>query len=115
MDYPVKTRVRFVLNGESVDSIVLERGQTAFIDLLIESCDGEEWAQAHGTISASIVYFDGKSFEEIAVCPIENDRVALEADLPVGTYYLQATVALSSPVVLQRVQRLKLKIVVDRE
>jgi len=111
---PVPTRVRFLQNGSEISILTMESGQKAFVDILLESNDGETWSEIDGSVSASIVSFDGESFEEVAICEVANHRILIEADLPVGVYYLQATIAFDSPVALERVQRLKLKIVVDR-
>ncbi len=111
---PVPTRVRFLQNGSEISILTMETGQKAFVDVLMESSDGETWSKIDGTLSASIVSFDGESFEEMAVSNVEDDKILVEADLPVGVYYLQATTTFDSPVHLERVQRLKLKIIVDR-
>lgn len=111
---PVPTRVRFLQNGSEISILTMETGQKAFVDVLVESNDGESWSEIVGSLSASIVSFDGESFEEMAMCNVEDNKILVEADLPVGVYYLQATTAFDSPVPLERVQRLKLKIVVDR-
>lgn len=112
---PMPTRVKFLQNGSEISSLTMESGQVAFVGVLVESSDGEAWSKIDGTVSASIVSFDGEGFEEMAVCKVEDDKILVEADLPVGVYYLQATIAFDSPVVLERVQRLKIKVVVDRK
>jgi hypothetical protein len=111
---PVPTRVRFLQNGSEISVLTMESGQKAFVDILLESDDGEAWSEIDGSVSANIVSFDGESFEEVAICEVANRRILIEADLPVGVYYLQATIAFDSPVALERVQRLKIKVVVDR-
>jgi|GEM_PF-953899 len=112
---PMPTRVKFLQNGSEISNLTMESGQVAFVGVLVESSDGETWSKIDGTVSASIVSFDGEGFEEMAVCKVENDKILVEADLPVGAYYLQATIAFDSPVALERVQRLKIKVVVDRK
>ncbi len=111
---PVPTRVKFLQNGSEISILTMESGQKALVDVLLESNDGESWSEIVGSLSASIVSFDGESFEEMAMCKVEDNKILVEADLPVGVYYLQATTAFDSPVPLERVQRLKLTIVVDR-
>ena len=112
---PMPTRVKFLQNGSEISSLTMESGQAVFVGVLVESSDGETWSKIDGTVSASIVSFDGGGFEEMAVYKVENDKILVEADLPVGVYYLQATIAFDSPVALERVQRLKIKVVVDRK
>ncbi len=112
---PMPTRVKFLQNGSEISSLTMESGQAVFVGVLVESSDGETWSKIDGTVSASIVSFDGEGFEEMAVCKVEDYKILVEADLPVGVYYLQATIAFDSPVALERVQRLKIKVVVDRK
>lgn len=112
---PMPTRVKFLQNGSEISSLTMESGQVVFVGVLVESSDGETWSKIDGTVSASIVSFDGEGFEEMAVCKVEDYKILVEADLPVGVYYLQATIAFDSPVALERVQRLKIKVVVDRK
>lgn len=112
---PMPTRVKFLQNGSEISSLTMESGQVVFVGVLVESSDGETWSKIDGTVSASIFSFDGEGFEEMAVCKVEDYKILVEADLPVGVYYLQATIAFDSPVALERVQRLKIKVVVDRK
>jgi len=112
---PMPTRVKFLQNGSEISSLTMESGQAVFVGVLVESSDGETWSKIDGTVSASIVSFDGEGFEEMAVCKVEDYKILVEADLPVGVYYLQATIVFDSPVALERVQRLKIKVVVDRK
>ena len=112
---PMPTRVKFLQNGSEISSLTMESGQAVFVGVLVESSDGETWSKIDGTVSASIFSFDGEGFEEMAVCKVEDYKILVEADLPVGVYYLQATIAFDSPVALERVQRLKIKVVVDRK
>ncbi len=112
---PMPTRVKFLQNGSEISSLTMESGQVVFVGVLVESSDGETWSKIDGTVSASIVSFDGEGFEEMAVCKVEDYKILVEADLPVGVYYLQATIVFDSPVALERVQRLKIKVVVDRK
>lgn len=112
---PMPTRVKFLQNGSEISNLTMESGQVAFVGVLAESSDGETWSKIDGTVSASIFSFDGEGFEEMAVCKVEDYKILVEADLPVGVYYLQATIAFDSPVALERVQRLKIKVVVDRK
>jgi hypothetical protein len=112
---PMPTRVKFLQNGSEISSLTMESGQAVFVGVLVESSDGETWSKIDGTVSASIVSFDGEGFEEMAVCKVEDYKILVEADLPVGVYYLQAAIVFDSPVALERVQRLKIKVVVDRK
>ncbi|HPI18092.1 MAG TPA: hypothetical protein PK396_10235 [Mesotoga sp.] len=112
---PMPTRVKFLQNGSEISSLTMESGQAVFVGVLVESSDGETWSKIDGTVSASIFSFDGEGFEEMAVCKVEDYKILVEADLPVGVYYLQATIVFDSPVALERVQRLKIKVVVDRK
>jgi len=112
---PMPTRVKFLQNGSEISSLTMESGQVVFVGVLVESSDGETWSKIDGTVSASIFSFDGEGFEEMAVCKVEDYKILVEADLPVGVYYLQATIVFDSPVALERVQRLKIKVVVDRK
>ena len=111
---PTETRVRFFQNNSEISTLVMETGQTAFIDVLVEKKE-QEWEEASCQLKASIVSFDGQEFEEMAICNVDGRTVRVEADLPIGVYFLQTVIQLDPPLSYERVQRLKLKVVIDRK
>lgn len=111
---PTETRVRFFQNNSEISTLVMETGQTAFIDVLVEK-KGQEWEEAGCQLEASIVSFDGQEFEDMVVCNVDGKTARVEADLPIGVYFLQTVIQLDPPLSYERVQRLKLKVVVDRK
>ena len=111
---PVETRVKFFQNNSEISTLVMETGQTAFIDVLVEKKE-DEWEEVGYQLEASIVSFDGQEFEEMAICNVDGRTVRVEADLPIGVYFLQTVIQLDPPLSYERVQRLKLKVVVDRK
>jgi hypothetical protein len=111
---PVETRVKFFQNNSEISTLVMETGQTAFIDVLVEKKE-DEWEEVGYQLEASIVSFDGQEFEEMAVCNVDGRTARVEADLPIGVFFLQTVIQLDPPLSYERVQRLKLKVVVDRK
>ncbi|WP_334103411.1 hypothetical protein [Mesotoga prima] len=111
---PKSSRVSFLKDSSEIKSLVMETGQTAFIDVLVEKKE-QEWEEAGCQLEASIVSFDGQEFEEMAVCNVDGKTVRVEADLPIGVYFLQTVIQLDPPLSYERVQRLKLKVVIDRK
>lgn len=111
---PVETRVKFFQNNSEISALVMEMGQTKFIDVLVEKKE-DEWEEASCQLKASIVSFDGQEFEDMVVCNVDGKTARVEADLPIGVYFLQTVIQLDPPLSYERVQRLKLKVVVDRK
>lgn len=110
-----ESRLKFLRNGSVISDLTMERGQVEFVDIHVEAVEGDTASRVSGPIMASIVSYDGQDLEQLAFCEVNGNRVKVFVDLPVGVYYLQILVDLDTPRLYQRIQRMKLKVVVDRK
>lgn len=118
MSIPVKSRIRFLQNGVEISAMIMEVGQVQLVDLSAEIYKDGSWMKSSASVAASVVTFDGEVFEEVADCPIEENVITVASEFPVGTYYLQVIANFADGdgyVGYERIQRLKLKIVLDRK
>jgi hypothetical protein len=118
MSIPVKSRIRFIQNEAEINELIMETGQVQLVDVLTEVLLNGTWNAATASLEASVVSFDGEMFEEMLTCSIEESVVTVVSDLPIGTYYLQIRAVFADGegfLGYERIQRLKLKVVLDRK
>lgn len=115
---PVKSKIRFLQNGAEISELTMETGQVQLVDVLTEVFLNDTWNAAAASLEASVVSFDGEMFEETLTCSIEENIITLVSNLPIGTYYLQVRAVFADGEGFhgyERIQRLKLKVIVDRK
>jgi len=115
---PIKSRIRFIQNGAEMNELTMETGQVQLVDVLTEVYLNDSWNESPASLEVSVVSFDGEAFEEMLTCSTEENVVTVVSDLPIGTYYLQVRAVFADGegfIGYERIQRLKLKVTVDRK
>ena len=118
MSIPVKSRIRFLQNGVEIIELTMETGQVQLVNVLTEVYLNDSWNESPASLEVSVVSFDGEVFEEMRTCSTEDNVITVISDLPIGTYYLQVRAVFADGegfIGYERIQRLKLKVTVDRK